>query len=61
MSTSIGVGVIPRGALYYRERKGLSMFKKLLRSTVFIGLVKWALPRIIAYIRKRHAANSVKR
>jgi hypothetical protein len=37
------------------------MFKKLLRSTVFISLVKWALPRIIAYIKRRHAAKSVKR
>jgi len=49
------------GVRYTIERKEVSMFKKLLRSTIFISLVRWALPRIIAYIKKRHAAKSVTR
>lgn len=33
------------------------MFAKLLRSTVFISIVKWAAPRIWAYIKKRRAMS----
>lgn len=31
------------------------MLPKLLRSTVFLSIVRWAAPRIWAYIKRRRA------
>ena len=37
------------------------MFKKLLRSTIFISIVKWAAPRVWAAIKKRRATSTLKK
>lgn len=34
------------------------MLPKLLRSTLFLSIARWAIPKIWAYIKKRRATTS---
>jgi hypothetical protein len=40
---------------YDKYRKEKIMLPKLLRSTLFLSIARWAVPRIWAYIKKRRA------